>query len=370
MLFLCGDVMTGRGIDQILSHPSGPRIFESYVQDAREYVALAESHSGPIPGPVADSYIWGDALAALDRVAPDVRIINLETSITTSTDYWPGKGINYRMHPGNVGCLAAARVDICGLANNHVLDFGYRGLADTLETLAQAGLKTAGAGRTLAEAQAPAVAALPDGARVIVFACGAESSGIPSAWAAGEARAGVDLLADLSEASAAAIGGRIRRVKGPRDIVVASIHWGSNWGYEVPHSHRRFAHWLVDGGADIVCGHSSHHPRPIEVYCNRLILYGCGDFIDDYEGIQGHERYRDDLTLMYFPTVSVATGRLTALDMTPMQIRQMKLHRASDADAGWIRETLNRESAPLGTHVDVTPEGTFSLRCEHPLEQQ
>ena len=40
------------------------------------------------------------------------------------------------------------------------------------------------------------------------------------------------------------------------------------------------------GGIDVVHGHSSHHPRPIEVYQRRLILYGCGDFIDDYEGIE------------------------------------------------------------------------------------
>ena len=86
-LFLCGDVMTGRGIDQILPHPSGPEIFEPYVQDAREYVALAESHHGPIARPVAAPYIWGDALSELARVAPDVRLINFETSITTSDDY-------------------------------------------------------------------------------------------------------------------------------------------------------------------------------------------------------------------------------------------------------------------------------------------
>ena len=47
----------------------------------------------------------------------------------------------------------------------------------------------------------------------------------------------------------------------------------------------RFAHRLIDAGVDVVHGHSSHHPRPIEVYRGKLILYGCGDTIDDYEGI-------------------------------------------------------------------------------------
>src|SRR5438093_915713 len=88
-LFLCGDVMTGRGIDQVLPHPSNPVLYEHWVHDARDYVRLAEAANGPIPKPVALDYIWGDALGELQRAqaAPsaaaggDLRIINLETSI-------------------------------------------------------------------------------------------------------------------------------------------------------------------------------------------------------------------------------------------------------------------------------------------------
>ena len=126
-LFLCGDVMTGRGIGQIMPNPSHPRIYEAYVKDAGGYVELAERENGPIPRSVDPAYIWGDALDELERVAPDVRIINLETSITTSEAYWKGKGINYRMHPENRPCLTAAKIDCCTLANNHVLDGDTRG---------------------------------------------------------------------------------------------------------------------------------------------------------------------------------------------------------------------------------------------------
>ena len=55
-LFLCGDVMTGRGIDQLLAHPSEPTLHEPYVRDARRYVELAEEVHGPIERPVAPSY--------------------------------------------------------------------------------------------------------------------------------------------------------------------------------------------------------------------------------------------------------------------------------------------------------------------------
>ena len=92
-LFLCGDVMTGRGIDQILAQPCDPVLFESYARSALDYVHLAERAGGAIPRRVSPSYIWGTALDEFRRMQPDVRIINLETSVTRSQDYM-AKGIN------------------------------------------------------------------------------------------------------------------------------------------------------------------------------------------------------------------------------------------------------------------------------------
>jgi poly-gamma-glutamate capsule biosynthesis protein CapA/YwtB (metallophosphatase superfamily) len=352
-LFLCGDVMTGRGVDQVLPHPGDPRIHESYARSADMYVHLAERANGPIPRPVDFSYIWGDALEEFARARPDARIMNLETSVTQSDDYWRGKGINYRMHPGNAPCIGAARIDCCVLANNHVLDYGYPGLLETLETLERAGLRKAGAGRTLAEARAPVVIEVPSKGRVVVFAFGSESSGIPSSWAAAEDRPGVNLLEDLSDQTVDRIGELARGVKRPHDIVVASIHWGGNWGFDVPEQHVGFAHGLIRVGVDLVHGHSSHHVRPIEVFEGKLILYGCGDFLDDYEGISGYEELRDDLTLMYFPAVDPCTGPLLDLHMTPMQIRQFRANRASREDAEWLRDAINRESRKFDFRVEL-----------------
>ena len=359
-LFLCGDVMTGRGVDQILPHAGAPRIFESHVQDAREYIRMAESLNGPIAKPVSWSYIWGDALEELARVAPEARIVNVETSVTRSDDYWKGKGINYRMHPDNVACLTALGIDVCALANNHVLDYGTAGLNETLDTLSRAGLKTAGAGRTLAQAQEPAVVSLSASSRVIVFAFGEQSSGILPSWGATEDRMGVALLPDLSEKTAATLTARVQKVKRQNDVIVTSIHWGTNWGYDVSPEHVRFAHWLIDGGVDIVHGHSSHHPRPIETYRKRLILYGCGDFMDDYEGIGGYEQYRNDLALMYFGTLET-TGELVALTMIPMQLKKLKLNRASPSDVQGLQELLGKISTPFGSTFDLLPDGTLRL---------
>ena len=156
-IFLCGDVMTGRGIDQILPHPGDPALRESVVTDARTYVTLAERVNGEIARPVPFAWPWGDALSVLDDLAPDVRLINLETAVTAADDFAPGKAVHYRMNPANAGCLTAVRPDVCVLANNHVLDFGPGGLAETLRTLSGFGIQYVGAGRDVQEAHRAAV---------------------------------------------------------------------------------------------------------------------------------------------------------------------------------------------------------------------
>jgi len=362
-LFLCGDVMTGRGIDQILPTPSDPRLYEPFMTDARDYVALAELVHGSIPNPVDFAYIWGDSLAEFESMAPDVRIINLETSITTSGAYWPGKGINYRMHPANVSCLTSANIDCCVLANNHILDWGYAGLLETLAVLEDVGVETTGAGSNARQATTPAVLPVGGKGRVLVFAYGSHTSGVFHNWAATKNRAGVSLLTNLSEVTVKRIAAEVSSHAQAQDITVASIHWGGNWGYGIPSAQRNFAHQLIDeAGVDIVHGHSSHHAKGIEVYHGKPIIYGCGDFLNDYEGIRGHEEYRGDLALMYFVTMNPDNGMLAQLQMTPMQMHRFQLRRARAEDARWLKDMLNREGERLGTHTELMPNNRLLLR--------
>lgn len=361
-IFLCGDVMIGRGIDQILPHPGDPALHEPVVRSAKTYVQIAEAKNGPIPAPAGFEYIWGDALEQLRRIGPDVRLINLETSVTTSGDRWEGKPVLYRVHPANIHCLASARIDGCVLANNHVLDWGPSGLAETVRTLRATGIRTAGAGQNLEQAAAPAVLESRGKGRVLVFAFGTPSSGIPPEWAATRERPGVNFLPDLSEPAVQKVAALVARHARDGDIVIFSVHWGGNWGYRIPTEQIDFAHRLIDqAGVDIVHGHSSHHIKGLEIYRDRLILYGCGDFLNDYEGIGGQERYRPDLTLMYFPTVDPSTGAMTGLRMAPMQVRRFRLNRASRADAAWLRDVLNRESMAFGVRVGLRDDGMLAV---------
>lgn len=358
-LFLAGDVMTGRGVDQILPHPGDPRLWEPSIRDARIYVELAERLNGPIPRPVDACWPWGDALAVLDGQAPDLRLINLETSITRSDEVAAGKAVHYRMNPDNVACLAAARPDVCTLANNHVLDFGDRGLGETLDVLAMAGIRPVGAGRDASQAVLPATVPVAGGRRVAICSLGHRSSGVPTSWAATRRGPGIALLPDLSHATADAVARRM--AEQPGDLSVVSVHWGSNWGYDVPADHVRFAHRLVDNGVDVVHGHSSHHPRPIEVYRGKLILYGCGDLVDDYEGISGHAEYRDDLRLLYLASLDPDTGALAQLRMVPLQARRLRLRHASGPDSERLRHVLDGISRPFGSRVDLAADGVLEL---------
>jgi len=365
VLFLCGDVMTGRGIDQVLPHPGDPQLFESYIHDARDYPRLARASGSSIPAPVDYGYVWGDALKEMDRIGPDARIVNLETSITRSDDPWPGKGINYRMNPANIPVLTVAGIDVATLANNHVLDWGYDGLGETLDVLREAGIRSAGAGGNLSEAEAPAVVEAAGKGRVLILAVGSRSSGIPADWAATEDRAGVHRLEELSNNEVRRIASILKGVRQPGDLVVLSIHWGGNWGWEIPEAHRKFARRLIDdAGVDVVYGHSSHHVKGIEVYRDRLILYGCGDFINDYEGIRGYEEFRGDLGLMYFVHLEPETGRLAGLKMVPTRIRDYSVTRASQVETLWLCEMLNREGRKLGTRVECLEDDTLALRWE------
>jgi poly-gamma-glutamate synthesis protein (capsule biosynthesis protein) len=366
--------MTGRGVDQALPHPGAPELHEEYVHDARTYLLLAETVNGPIARPVDPSWPWGEVLTEMDGFEPAVRVMNLETSITRSDDVAPGKAVTYRMNPDNLDVLRVAHVDVWTLANNHILDYGVPGLEETVRTMRGAGLCGVGAGMDETEAWRPAAvpanggdAGSDDSARVLVASVGDASSGVPRSWRARADHPGVAFLPDLSKATADSVAARLLENSRRGDIAVVSVHWGSNWGYGVPHAQRRFAHRLIEAGVHVVHGHSSHHPRPIEVYRGHLVLHGCGDLVNDYEGIRGYEDFRDDLRLIYLATLEPRTGRLAGLRMVPLRARRLSLEHAGTDDAGWLARAMTRHGRELGTAVELGTDGSLHLRQFRPV---
>ncbi|MCB1379363.1 MAG: CapA family protein [Alphaproteobacteria bacterium] len=353
--------MLGRGIDQILPNPGDDRIYESYMTSASDYVRLAEKASGKIPRGVGLGYVWGDAAEVLAQSRPDFGLVNLETAVTDCGRPEP-KGINYRMSTANAESLSQLGIGCCALANNHVLDWGPDGLNQTIATLHHLGIATAGAGRDLQAAARPAILQSA-GQRLLVFAFATGDSGVPRGWEATSSTPGIHRLAGLDSKSLATIRRLVAQYKKRGDIAVASIHWGDNWGYKVAETHQFFARGLIDvAGIDLVHGHSSHHPKGWEIHNGNLILYGCGDLINDYEGIAGVEKYRSDIVAIYLADIDPATdARLTALSIVPMHIRNFRLSRASDEELQWLCRVLNLHGAANGARLAASSRGTIDL---------
>lgn len=360
-LFLAGDTMLGRGIDQILPRPVEPTLHESFITNARDYVRLAEEKNGPVPAPVGFDYVWGDALDVIAAHRATVRLVNLETAITTSDTPWPDKGVHYRMSPQNAAALRVLTPDVVSLANNHVLDWGRPGLEETIRVLRDLRISPVGAGGSAREAAARAIVE-PRGAahRVVVAAACTRDCGVPAGWAARTDRSGVALLPVLDDEHATGLAGRATVGKRPGDIVVVSLHWGDNWGHDIADEQVRFAHRLVELGVDVVWGHSSHHPRAVERYERGIILYGCGELIDDYEGIDGFEPFRSDLVLLYFVSLTDDDSP-PALAMTPMRIQNLRLVRATPAEGRFLARDLAEASRAFGSVVELMDDGDLVL---------
>jgi poly-gamma-glutamate capsule biosynthesis protein CapA/YwtB (metallophosphatase superfamily) len=358
-LFFGGDAMLGRGVDQILPYPGSPRLHEPVVDDARDYVDLAAARHGPVPRAVSPAWIWGDAPAELARHHARVRIVNLETAVTDGGAPAASKSIHYRLSPPNAVALNALGVDVAHVANNHVLDWGVPGLRDTLVHLDERGIAHVGAGRDLAAATARATL-VREGRRVFVTGVCSRDCGVPADWRAGHGKDGVALLPSLHDDVADVLAERATRGRRRGDVVVVSIHWGSNWGDAIPPAHVRFARRLVQAGVDVVHGHSSHHVRAVERHGRGVILYGCGELIDDYEGIAPHGPWRSDLVLLYFVGFDDDGGPPT-LTMTPMRLRRLRLERADPHERRALFDALKRASAPGGAALACRADGDFVL---------
>ena len=96
------------------------------------------------------------------------------------------------------------------------------------------------------------------------------------------------------------------------------------------------------------------------MYRGRLILYGCGDLVNDYEGIQPFRAFRDDLRLLYFASLDPG-GALSVLRMVPMRVRRMRLERAAQQDTDWLRSTIDDASRRFGTRIDDQRDGTLTV---------
>lgn len=289
-----------------------------------------------------------------DAFAPDLRLINLETAITAQGKPWPMKPIQYRMNPQNIDVLTCAKIDFCSLANNHVMDWGYVSLGDTMKALARAGIARAGAGRDRGRAAAPAILNAPGTGRAIVVSLTMLSGHTPERWAADAERPGVNLV-EATDRGLDEVKQSVAGLKQPGDVLIASIHSGINFGYEIDPAERDFVLRLIgEAGFDLIHCHSSHHLKAIEMHRGRPILYGTGDVINDYEGIANPNwaSFSSYLGTIAFATLSADTGACSGLVLRPTRMRRLRVQRANADEAAELHAILKRESAQFGTRIE------------------
>jgi poly-gamma-glutamate capsule biosynthesis protein CapA/YwtB (metallophosphatase superfamily) len=296
---------------------------------------------------------WGDTLPLLRRA--DVLVGNLEFVLAAGGRPWPGKVFHFRADPAAVASLETAGFALVSVANNHVLDFGVAAALESLATLAGRDIRFAGAGPDLDAARALAVVAR-DGLSIGMIAF---TDNEPD-WAAGPAAPGVHHApVDPRDPRAAAILDAVARAKADVDLLIASAHWGGNWGADVPRSHRAFARALVEAGADVVFGHSPHIVRGIEVIRGRPVLYGTGDFVDDY-AVDPVER--NDRSFVFVLRTEGATPVELRLHPTEIESCRVRLARGHAREAA---DVMARRCAALGTRADWDAhEGCLAIRIE------
>ena len=178
-LFLCGDVMTGRGIDQILPHPGAPHLYEPYVRSARGLRRARRARERPDRAAGRFRLRLGRRARGARARAPDARIVNLETTVTAAEDAWPDKGINYRMHPANVGVPDRGRDRLLRAREQPRARLGHAGSSRrSTRCAAPASGPRAPAATQPKPRRRPRSSCRATG-RVLVFAFASETSGIP-----------------------------------------------------------------------------------------------------------------------------------------------------------------------------------------------
>jgi poly-gamma-glutamate capsule biosynthesis protein CapA/YwtB (metallophosphatase superfamily) len=290
-------------------------------------------------------YPWGDTLPLLQHA--DALIGNIEFVLADDGEPWPGKSFHFRADRRAVASLEAAGFALVSTANNHVLDFGTDAALESLATLTQRGIRFAGAGADAGAARRPAV--IRRGALTIAMLAFTDNE---PGWEAGPESPGVHHVPiDLHDPRAAALLDAVAREREVVDMLIVSAHWGGNWGVHVPRSHRAFARALVDAGADVVFGHSPHVVRGVEVYRDRPILYGAGDFVDDY-AIDPIER--NDRSFVFVLRAEDAVP--TELRLHPTEIVDFHA-RLADRHAAEIADDMAQRCAALGTRAVWDEDG-------------
>ncbi|MDA0565875.1 CapA family protein [Streptomonospora sp. S1-112] len=279
--------------------------------------------------------------------AADVAVVNLETAVTEGGTRAPGKEYAFRAPATAFTALASAGVDVASLANNHGMDFGAEGLADTLAEAEAAGFPLVGAGHNAAEAYAPHLVETGAGTVAVIGASDVLDEHLIAEWTATDTRPG---LASAKYEQRARLVDAVAAAAKEADVVVVYLHWGLE-GEHCPLPHApELARALVEAGADAVVGGHAHVLSPGGYTGGAYVHYGLGNF--------AFYNYADATAETGVLTLEFEDGRAVGDTWTPARIEggvpvPYEGAEAKDALAAW--EGLRAECG--GLDLAPAPEG-------------
>lgn len=324
VLFTAALVLAGctSGTDAARQFPTGPASSTAVTTTApsapaHPQVTLAVVGDLMLGRTVGDRILADGPRAPLEAVQPllagaDLTIGTLETAIGTAGTP-EAKAYTFQAPPESIATLAYGGFDVLTLANNHSLDFGEAGLAETVDLLDDAGIAHVGAGVDAGAAHAPAV--LERAGLSLAFLAYAdvpdEYAGYPmSDWAAGDSSPGI-AWADPEQISADVAG-----LTSEHDHVVVLLHSGTEGSDQVDDAQRRAADAALDAGATLVLGSHPHVLQAIEQDDGRLVAWSLGNFV--FDGFEGYYEQRGVESVVLSITLD-ETG-VTSFEPTPVRL--------------------------------------------------
>jgi poly-gamma-glutamate capsule biosynthesis protein CapA/YwtB (metallophosphatase superfamily) len=202
----------------------------------------------------------------------DIAFGNLESPITPGKEVLINEMV-FRTDPEVAVALHDAGFDVLSLANNHMPDFGEKGIKDTVKYLDEASVLHTGAGVNLAEASKPAF--IEKGGLVFAFLAYNDPDVVPTYYEASQSSAGTSFMRIENMKK------DIAKAKSRSDFVIVSMHSGHEYTIVPNISQTEFAKAAIDAGAEVVIGHHPHVVQPVEQYKGKYIFYSLGNFIFD-----------------------------------------------------------------------------------------
>jgi len=216
----------------------------------------------------------------------DFVFANLETPITARGRAVKNKAYTFRLAPENSEILKDIKLDVVSVANNHLLDFGVKGMNDTLRKLRELRIVYTGAGINKKASRIPA--RIHFGTTQIYFLAYCERP--PLSFYAKKKRPGTARirLKDIKK--------DLKLYKKKDNIVLVSLHWGIEKMHYPRRYQKRIARKIIKAGADGIIGHHPHWPQGIEIYKNKPIIYSLGNFINGYY----NDIEKDNIAVAFF----------------------------------------------------------------------